>query len=275
MPRLPQVSGRELVKLLHSLGYETLRQRGSHVRLRKISGLGAHNLTVPDHSVLAKGTLHDILTQVSLWNSIPKDELLKRLGQNHSRDGPSRNARSLREREGWRSLRSALASIWRMRSRVTAKDWPTSSSVCSLPSSSPKRILMTFSSRGVRVRRTCPVWSFKLTLITASAGETTPRSSMKSPRCESSSSPIGVSSEIGSCAILSTLRTLATGISMRLAISSDVGSRPSSCTSCREVRMSLLMVSIMCTGMRMVRAWSAMARVMACRIHHVAYVENL
>ena len=31
-----------------------------------------------------------------------------------------------------------------------------------------------------------------------------------------------------------------------------------------------LMVSIMCTGMRMVRAWSAMARVMACRIHHVA-----
>ena len=31
----------------------------------------------------------------------------------------------------------------------------------------------------------------------------------------------------------------------------------------RLVRMSLLMVSIMCTGMRMVRAWSAMARVMA------------
>ena len=30
------------------------------------------------------------------------------------------------------------------------------------------------------------------------------------------------------------------------------------------------MVSIMWTGTRMVRAWSAMARVMACRIHHVA-----
>jgi hypothetical protein len=26
----------------------------------------------------------------------------------------------------------------------------------------------------------------------------------------------------------------------------------------------------MCTGMRMVRAWSAMAREMACRIHQVA-----
>ena len=59
-------------------------------------------------------------------------------------------------------------------------------------------------------------------------------------------------------------------MSIRLAISSEVGSRPSSCTSARLVRMSLLIVSIMCTGMRMVRAWSAMARVMAWRIHHVA-----
>jgi hypothetical protein len=30
------------------------------------------------------------------------------------------------------------------------------------------------------------------------------------------------------------------------------------------------MVSIMCTGMRMVRAWSAIERVIACLIHHVA-----
>src|SRR6266550_7948824 len=30
----------------------------------------------------------------------------------------SRNALSFRERAGWRSLRRALASIWRMRSRV-------------------------------------------------------------------------------------------------------------------------------------------------------------
>ena len=162
-----------------------------------------------------------------------------------------------------------------MRSRVTANDWPTSSRVCSLPSSSPKRILMTFSSRGVRVLSTEPVCSFRFRLITASEGEITALSSMKSPRCESSSSPMGVSSEMGSWAIFRILRTLATGMSMRLAISSEVGSRPSSCTSWRLVRISLLMVSIMCTGMRMVRAWSAMARVMAWRIHHVAYVENL
>ncbi len=41
---------------------------------------------------------------------------------------------------------------------------------------------------------------------------------------------------------------------------SGVGSRPRSCRSSRWMRPSLLMTSTMCTGMRMVRAWSAMAR---------------
>jgi len=41
--------------------------------------LGEHNITVPDHTVVAKGTLNDILTKVSLWNNIPKGELLNRL----------------------------------------------------------------------------------------------------------------------------------------------------------------------------------------------------
>ena len=80
MPRLPQISGRDLVKLLHSLGYTTVRQRGSHIRLRKIAEIGEHNITVPDHKVIAKGTLNDILTRVSLWNGISRDELIDRLG---------------------------------------------------------------------------------------------------------------------------------------------------------------------------------------------------
>src|SRR5260370_16423813 len=41
--------------------------------------------------------------------------------------------------------------------------------------------------------------------------------------------------------------------SICLAISSDVGSRPSSWTSARDVRMSLVIVAIMWDGMRMVR----------------------
>ena len=54
------------------------------------------------------------------------------------------------------------------------------------------------------------------------------------------------------------------------ATSSGVGSRPMSCTSWRCTRMRRLMVSTMWTGIRMVRAWSARARVIAWRIHHVA-----
>ncbi len=54
------------------------------------------------------------------------------------------------------------------------------------------------------------------------------------------------------------------------AASSSVASRPSSCWRWWAVLRSLVSTSIICTGMRMVRAWSAMARVMAWRIHHVA-----
>ena len=79
MPRLPQVSGNQVVKLLKSLGYEVVRQRGSHIRLTKSTALGEHKITVPAHLTLAKGTLTDILNKVSLWNNIPKEDLLKRL----------------------------------------------------------------------------------------------------------------------------------------------------------------------------------------------------
>ena len=48
-----------------------------------------------------------------------------------------RYSRSTPLRLGWRSLRSALASIWRMRSRVTLNTLPISSSVFTRPSSRP------------------------------------------------------------------------------------------------------------------------------------------
>jgi len=79
MPKLPQVSGNDIIKLLQHLGYQVVRQRGSHIRLRKVTPLGEHNITVSAHRVLAKGTLNDILTRVSLWNNIPKKDLIDRL----------------------------------------------------------------------------------------------------------------------------------------------------------------------------------------------------
>ncbi|MBI2830382.1 MAG: type II toxin-antitoxin system HicA family toxin [Chloroflexi bacterium] len=56
-----------------------MRQRGSHVRLRKLTTLGEHAVTVPAHKVIAKGTLGDIISRVSLWNNLAREELLQRL----------------------------------------------------------------------------------------------------------------------------------------------------------------------------------------------------
>ena len=93
---------------------------------------------------------------------------------------------------------------------------------------------------------------------------------MKSPRWESSSSPIGVSIEIGSLAIFMILRILSSGISI-LRPASGVRLEAEFLQDAGALmRFILLIVSIMCTGMRMVRAWSAIERVMAWRIHHVA-----
>jgi len=107
-------------------------------------------------------------------------------------------------------------------------------------------------------------------LTAASTGATVLASSMKSPRCESSSSPIGVSIENRFLGDLRILRIFSSGISIFSASSAGSGSCPVSCRICREIRFILLIVSIMCTGMRIVRAWSAIERVIACRIHHVA-----
>ncbi|MBC8230930.1 type II toxin-antitoxin system HicA family toxin [bacterium] len=78
-PRLPQASGRDVIRLLERLGYEFVRQRGSHIRVRKVTPAGTHNITVPVHRTIAQGTLNSILSDVSVWNGIPKDELIEQL----------------------------------------------------------------------------------------------------------------------------------------------------------------------------------------------------
>ena len=81
MPKLPVVSGDRVIKLLLRLGYEIVRQKGSHVRLRKITEAGEHNITVPRHEEIAKGTLNDILSRIAIWNNISKDELIDLLSK--------------------------------------------------------------------------------------------------------------------------------------------------------------------------------------------------
>lgn len=79
-PKLPVVSGLKVIQLLKNLGYEVVRQRGSHVRLTNSSTpMGEHHITVPNHKTIAKGTLNDILTKVAFWNNISKSELMNKL----------------------------------------------------------------------------------------------------------------------------------------------------------------------------------------------------
>ena len=59
MPRLPVLSGAQVVKALEHLGFSQVRQRGSHVVLRR----GAVGTVVPLHREIKAGTLAGILRQ--------------------------------------------------------------------------------------------------------------------------------------------------------------------------------------------------------------------
>jgi predicted RNA binding protein YcfA (HicA-like mRNA interferase family) len=75
--KLPVISGKDLISCLIGMGYQVVRQRGSHVRLEKSTNAGLHKITIPNHNPVAKGTLNDIITKVSIWNQIPKDTIIE------------------------------------------------------------------------------------------------------------------------------------------------------------------------------------------------------
>ncbi len=66
MPKLKRVSGREAVRALEKLGFYQVRQRGSHVTLKKETKEGPVGCVVPLHKELAVGTLRGILRQAQV-----------------------------------------------------------------------------------------------------------------------------------------------------------------------------------------------------------------
>ena len=56
MPKLPRVSGAEAIRTLESLGFIQIRQRGSHVVLKRMGPQKVTGCVVPLHSELAIGT---------------------------------------------------------------------------------------------------------------------------------------------------------------------------------------------------------------------------
>lgn len=66
MPKLPVVSGKEVIKALSKIGFEHIRTKGSHAILNKQTEKGKVTIPVPLHSEVAKGTLKSIMNQAEL-----------------------------------------------------------------------------------------------------------------------------------------------------------------------------------------------------------------
>ncbi|MCX8086588.1 MAG: type II toxin-antitoxin system HicA family toxin [Rhodocyclaceae bacterium] len=62
MPKLPVVSGAEVVRALERLGFVIARQRGSHIVMRR----GSCGCVVPNHREVKTGTLAGLLKQAGV-----------------------------------------------------------------------------------------------------------------------------------------------------------------------------------------------------------------
>jgi predicted RNA binding protein YcfA (HicA-like mRNA interferase family) len=71
VPKLPRISGAECVRALERLGFVRVRQRGSHVVMRRDD----RGCVVPMHHELKAGTLHGVLKQAG----VDPDDFLKSL----------------------------------------------------------------------------------------------------------------------------------------------------------------------------------------------------
>ena len=66
MPRLKQLSGKEIIKIFEAHGFEVKRIVGSHVRLTLRQNDSPYHVTIPLHNPVKKGTLHGIVKDFEL-----------------------------------------------------------------------------------------------------------------------------------------------------------------------------------------------------------------
>lgn len=65
-PKLPRISAEEVIRALERLGFVQIRQRGSHVILKKRTKNEEIGCVVPLHHKLPVGTLRSILRQARI-----------------------------------------------------------------------------------------------------------------------------------------------------------------------------------------------------------------
>ncbi|OHD62364.1 MAG: hypothetical protein A2014_04885 [Spirochaetes bacterium GWF1_49_6] len=66
MARIPLLSGEEIIRILEKFGFKVLRQKGSHVSLKRETLNGSIGCVVPNHKEVAAGTLRGILKQAQI-----------------------------------------------------------------------------------------------------------------------------------------------------------------------------------------------------------------
>jgi predicted RNA binding protein YcfA (HicA-like mRNA interferase family) len=72
------LSGKQLIKLLKIYGYETVSQKGSHIKITTLKG-GEHHLAIPNHDPIKIGTLNGIVRQVSEHIGKSKEDVFQEL----------------------------------------------------------------------------------------------------------------------------------------------------------------------------------------------------
>lgn len=63
MPRLPNLTGGEVLQILRGFGFEQFSQRGSHIKVRRLIAGQVQTLTIPNHRELDRGTLQALFRQ--------------------------------------------------------------------------------------------------------------------------------------------------------------------------------------------------------------------
>lgn len=75
MPKLKNLSGKDVISILNQFGFEVINQRGSHIKLRRMKEDSKQTLLIPNHKEIDTGTLRAIVRQAGRY--IPVEDLNK------------------------------------------------------------------------------------------------------------------------------------------------------------------------------------------------------
>ena len=73
MVKLPRLSGKELIRIISKIGFKPIRQKGSHVFMRKETTEEKIITVIPRHKEIDRGTLLEIIRQMKMT----KEEFLE------------------------------------------------------------------------------------------------------------------------------------------------------------------------------------------------------